>query len=63
VTLEETISDVIKRDRQDSNRDIAPLCQAEDAIAIDSSGLTVDRVLDIMEQFYREKINSTGMAL
>lgn len=63
VTLEETISDVIKRDRQDSNRDIAPLCQAADAIVIDSSRLTVDQVLDIMEQFYREKINSTGMAL
>lgn len=63
VTLEETISDVIKRDQQDSDRDIAPLCQAKDAIEIDSSRLTVDQVLDIMEQFYKEKTNSTGMAL
>jgi len=63
VTLAETIADVVKRDQQDSERDIAPLRQAEDAIAIDSSAKSVEEVLDIMEQLYKEKINSTGMAI
>ena len=39
VTIAETISDVARRDRQDSERDIAPLRQADDAIAVDSSRL------------------------
>ncbi|MDU0460334.1 MAG: (d)CMP kinase [Geobacteraceae bacterium] len=63
VTLKETIADVIKRDRQDSDRDIAPLRQAEDAIAIDSSHLSVEDVIDRMVHLYREKINSTGTRL
>jgi len=41
VTLQETIADVARRDRQDSERDIAPLRQAPDAILIDSSQLSV----------------------
>lgn len=63
VTLEDTIADVIKRDRQDSDRDIAPLRQAEDAIAIDSSQLTIEDVLDRMENLYKQKINSTGAVI
>lgn len=63
VTLADTIADVIKRDRQDSDRDIAPLRQAEDAIAIDSSQLTIEAVLDRMENLYKQKINSTGAAI
>ena len=62
VSLAETIADVVKRDRQDSNRDIAPLRQAEDAVAIDSSTLTADEVIDLMERIYRDKINTIGMA-
>ncbi len=48
VTLECTIKAVVLRDEQDSQRDLAPLRMAEDAIAIDSSGKTIDEVLDLM---------------
>jgi CMP/dCMP kinase len=51
VTLAETIDAVIKRDELDSNRDIAPLRQAEDAIAVDSTGLDINGVLNLMESF------------
>jgi cytidylate kinase len=54
VTLAETVADVIRRDAQDSDRDIAPLRQAEDAIAMDSSSLTVEQVLDLMEDTFRK---------
>jgi cytidylate kinase len=55
VTLEETIADVSRRDQQDSQRDLAPLKQAEDAIPIDSSDSSIEEVLDRMETFFREK--------
>lgn len=48
VTLESTIEAVALRDQQDSQRDLAPLRMAEDAIAIDSSGKTIEEVLEIM---------------
>ena len=48
VTLEDTVQAVADRDQQDSQRDLAPLRQADDAIAIDSSGRSVEEVLDSM---------------
>lgn len=44
-TLEATIEDVIARDRQDSERALAPLRQADDAIAIDSTGVPIEQVV------------------
>ena len=41
-TLLELINDIEKRDRLDSSRDHSPLIQAEDAILIDTSGITID---------------------
>lgn len=38
--------DIIIRDRQDMTREIAPLKQAEDAVLIDSSYMTIDEVVD-----------------
>ena len=39
-------ADIIQRDEQDMNREISPLKQAEDAILIDSSYMTIDEVAD-----------------
>ena len=49
VTLEETVQAVARRDLQDSQRDLAPLKMAGDAIAVDSTGRTIDEVLESME--------------
>lgn len=38
--------DIIIRDRQDMTREIAPLKQAEDAVLIDSSYMTIEEVVD-----------------
>ena len=38
--------DIKKRDHQDMTRDIAPLKQAEDAVLVDSSGMTIEEVVD-----------------
>lgn len=44
-SLQDVIADIIKRDEQDSSRDIAPLKPAEDALIIDTSALTIDEVV------------------
>ena len=36
--------DIIERDRQDMTREISPLRQAEDAVLIDSSDMTIEEV-------------------
>jgi cytidylate kinase len=48
--LAEVLADMRARDERDSGRQVAPLRQAEDAIAIDTSELTPDEVVDRMEQ-------------
>jgi cytidylate kinase len=56
VTLQDTIADVARRDLQDSERAIAPLCQAENAVVIDSSFITVENVLDMMEDMFFKRL-------
>lgn len=45
VNLEEIISDIIKRDEIDSNREFAPLVKADDAIEIDTTGKSINEVV------------------
>jgi CMP/dCMP kinase len=56
VSLERTIAEVVQRDEQDTRREHAPLRQADDAVVIDSTGLSIDRVLDLMEQVIGERM-------
>ena len=44
----------IARDEQDMNREVAPLRQAEDAILVDSSDLSIDEVVERIKECYRE---------
>jgi CMP/dCMP kinase len=46
VTLEETLGEMKQRDRRDQERAVAPLRQAEDAVAVDSTGMSVDQVVE-----------------
>lgn len=55
-SLQETIDNVGKRDQQDSERELAPLIQADDAISIDSTGLTIEEVIALMERVCNERI-------
>lgn len=41
----EVLRDIVERDRRDSEREIAPLKQAEDAIGIDSTEASVDEIV------------------
>jgi cytidylate kinase len=44
-SLDEILDAMVKRDRIDSTRDVAPLRVAEDAVVIESDGLSADEVL------------------
>jgi cytidylate kinase len=46
VTLEETLGEMKQRDHRDQDRDVAPLLQADDAVAVDSTGMSVDQVVE-----------------
>lgn len=43
--LEEISRDIAERDERDSTREIAPLKQAEDAVLVDSSHMTIEEVV------------------
>lgn len=49
------LQDLMSRDAYDSQREHSPLKQAEDAILIDVSYLTLDEVFEKMESYIREK--------
>jgi cytidylate kinase len=46
VNLAALSQEILERDRRDSNRPVAPLRPAEDAVVIDSTGLTIEQVVD-----------------
>lgn len=53
--LNEIQKDIEERDQRDMNREISPLRQAEDAILVDSSDLTIQQVVDRILQIFRSK--------
>ncbi|MBO5375253.1 MAG: (d)CMP kinase [Bacilli bacterium] len=55
VTLESVSHDLEERDHRDSTRANSPLRQADDAILIDTTNLSVDEVVEKIEELYNEK--------
>ncbi len=47
-TLESVAREIAQRDLQDSTREIAPLKQAADAVAVDSTGLEITQVVNLI---------------
>jgi cytidylate kinase len=44
--VDEVESSIIERDRRDSTRSHSPLAEADDAVVIDTTGLTIDEVVE-----------------
>ena len=57
VTFQETLEDVIRRDRSDMTRAISPLRKAKDAVVIDSTHLSVEEVVEKMIHLIHQKEN------
>ena len=60
-TFEQTVKNVKERDKIDSNREIAPLRKAEDAILIDSTNMTIEEVVNRVIKIIDEKKSHLGM--
>ena len=56
VTVERTAAMLDQRDRLDSTRELSPLTQADDAVVIDSTSLTLDEVIDKVVALVRNRI-------
>ena len=54
--FEETLEDLKRRDRLDSERAISPLRQADDAILVDTTGLESDQSLALVLRTVRERL-------
>lgn len=57
VEIAEVEKQVAQRDYQDSTRAIAPLKQAADAILIDTTGMTIESVLDRLELIIKQNVS------
>lgn len=62
VDLAQTVSEVEARDAADSAREHAPLVQAPDAVAIDSTVMTIDEVLAVMLEVVRKRRSRAGFS-
>lgn len=57
--LDDVTRDVVIRDRQDSEREIAPLRPSDDSVLVDSTGKTIDEVVEEMHGTVRRRIFTT----
>ena len=55
VNMPALIADIVKRDKNDSSRELSPLLPAEDAHIIDSSELTLEDVFSLTENLIRKE--------
>ena len=55
VTVESVAADIAKRDELDMNREVSPLKQADDAVFIDTSKLSVDEATEKIVKHVRKK--------
>ena len=53
--FEETFADMAERDRRDSTREDSPLKAADDAVIVDSTGLTIEQVFEKMMSHVEKK--------
>lgn len=54
--FDEVLVDINRRDEEDSNRDVAPLCAADDAIVINSTSMDIEEVIDEIVKLAKEKL-------
>lgn len=58
ITVDAILQQIYERDQRDEQRTVAPLKPADDAVEINTSCLTIDEVIDQLEQLVRSRINS-----
>ncbi|MGZ0169097.1 MAG: (d)CMP kinase [Planctomycetales bacterium] len=62
-SINEVLQQIVDRDERDRSREIGPLVKAADAVEVDTSGQTVEQVVDFLEQTSRERLAGSSSAL
>lgn len=57
ITFEEICDDIRKRDTIDSTREVNPLRQAEDAILVDTTGKSIEQVVEEITSIIKKGVN------
>jgi cytidylate kinase len=57
IMLEQILNDQQARDASDENREVGPLKPADDSITIDTTHLTIEQVIDTLQQIVRQNSN------
>ena len=57
-SFEQVLSDIQRRDHQDSTRAIAPLKAAKDAVTVDTSGMDIDDVVETIRRIVMDKVGA-----
>ena len=55
VTLQETLDEILERDRRDRERSQSPLLQAKDAVYIDTTAMSREDVADVIVRLARQR--------
>ena len=58
-TYEQVLEDINQRDYNDTHRETAPLRQAEDAVLVDSTSMTIEEVAEKITEVISEKTKNT----
>ncbi len=58
IAYEQVLQELRERDERDSTRSVAPLRKAPDAIEIDTTGMTIDEVVDKIVELAKQKQTS-----
>ncbi|MFO0952423.1 MAG: (d)CMP kinase [Isosphaeraceae bacterium] len=57
LSLEDLTREIAERDAVDAAREIAPMKPADDAVLVDTTGLTLEQVVDRLEGLVRERLD------
>ncbi|EKE86933.1 (d)CMP kinase [Idiomarina xiamenensis] len=60
--IEQLITEIRERDDRDTNRSVAPLKAADDALFVDSTELSIDEVVDKVMTFAHSKLSQASQA-
>jgi len=55
--VDEVEASIVERDRKDSTRDHSPLTEVDDAVTVDTTGMTVAEVVDHIVGLLAERVD------
>lgn len=62
LSIEEIEEEIQKRDFLDTNRELSPLTKAMNSVEIDTSNMTIEETVNMIEGLYKEKVVQYGIS-